>query len=115
MRRMISGAIALLLGAGMPAMAQSLDDLNIQIHGYATQGFLYTTNNNIFTTQSSDGSPAWTEAVINISSQPTPKLRIAAQGHYLLLGNYGNNITLDWGLLDYKFNDKLGMRFGKVT
>jgi hypothetical protein len=26
------------------ANAQSLDDLNIQIHGYATQGFLYTTS-----------------------------------------------------------------------
>jgi hypothetical protein len=114
MKRMISGAIALMIVAVTPAMAQSLDDLNIQIHGYATQGFLYTTNNNIFTTHSSDGSPAWTEAVINISSQPTPKLRIAAQGHYFLLGNYGNNITLDWGMLDYKFNDKLGMRFGKV-
>ena len=43
--------------------AQSLDDLNIQIHGYATQGFLYSTNNNVLTTNSSNGSPAWDEAV----------------------------------------------------
>jgi hypothetical protein len=48
---------------------QNLDDLNIQIHGYATQGFLYTTNNNIFTTTSSNGSPAWTDAVLNIGAQ----------------------------------------------
>ena len=64
MNRILVGAIALILGA-IPASAQSLEDLNIQIHGYATQGFLYTTNNNIFTTSSSDGSPAWTEAVVN--------------------------------------------------
>ena len=30
------------------ASAQSLDDLYIQIHGNATQGFLYTTQNNNF-------------------------------------------------------------------
>jgi hypothetical protein len=94
--------------------AQSLDDLNIQIHGYATQGFLYTNVNNIFTTNSSSGSPAWTEAVVNITSQPEPKLRIGVQARYFLLGNYGNAITLDWAQADYKVNDKFGIRFGKV-
>jgi hypothetical protein len=101
------------LGA-LPACAQSLDDLNIQIHGYATQGFLYTTNNNIFTTSSSNGSPAWTEAVVNIGAQPIPKLRIGVQARYFLLGNFGNAITLDWAAADYKANDKFGVRFGKV-
>jgi len=69
------------LGMCAPVMAQSLDDLNIQIHGYATQGFLYTSENNIFTTHSSDGSPAWSEAVVNVTSQPIPKLRVAVQAH----------------------------------
>jgi hypothetical protein len=94
--------------------AQSLEDLNIQIHGYATQGFLYTTENNIFTTNSSDGSPAWTEAVVSLSSQPIPKLRLAVQARYFLLGNYGNNITLDYAMADYKVNGMLGFRVGKV-
>lgn len=98
----------------LPVAAQSLDDLNVQIHGYATQGFLYTTNNNIFTTSSSNGSPAWTEAVMNVGAQPTPKLRVGVQARYFLLGNYGNEITLDWAQADYKFNDKFGVRFGKV-
>jgi hypothetical protein len=44
----------------LSAAGQSLEDLNVQIHGYATQGFLYTTNNNILTTRSNDGSPNWT-------------------------------------------------------
>jgi len=96
------------------ASAQSLDDLNIQIHGYATQGFLYSTNNNLFTTSSSNGSPAWTEAVVNISAQPDPKLRIAVQGRYFMLGNYGNEITLDYAAADYSVNEKFGVRFGKV-
>jgi hypothetical protein len=113
MKRFLAGAIALALGA-IPAEAQSLEDLNIQIHGYATQGFLYTTNNNIFTTSSGAGSPAWTEAVLNVGAQPIPKLRVGVQARYFLLGNFGNQITLDWAAADYKANDKFGVRFGKV-
>ena len=102
------------LGMCAPVMAQSLDDLNIQIHGYATQGFLYTSENNIFTTHSSDGSPAWSEAVVNVTSQPIPKLRVAVQARYFVLGNFGNSITLDWAAADYKADDRFGVRFGKV-
>ena len=108
---LIALALALRTTSGS---AQSLDDLNIQIHGYATQGFLYTTQNNIFTTSSSNGSPAWTEAVVNITAQPIPKLRVGVQGRYFLLGNFGNAITLDWAAADYKANDRFGVRFGKV-
>src|ERR1700679_2061704 len=113
MNRLFVGALALALGT-LPAGAQSLDDLNIQIHGYATQGFLYTTQNNILTTSSSNGSPAWTEAVVNVGAQPIPKLRIGVQARYFLLGNFGNAITLDWAAADYKFDDRFGVRFGKV-
>ena len=113
MKKLIFGAMALALAA-IPAAAQSLDDLNIQIHGYATQGFLYTTQNNIFTTSSSNGSPAWDEAVVNLSAQPSPKLRVGVQARYFLLGNLGNAITLDWAQADYRANDKFGVRFGKV-
>jgi hypothetical protein len=105
--------MTLILGVAL-ASAQSLDDLNIQIHGYATQGFLYTTNNNIFTTSSSNGSPAWDEAVVNVTAQPQPKLRVGVQVRYFMLGNMGNEITLDWADADYKVNDKFGVRFGKV-
>jgi len=113
MTRLLAGAIVLALGV-IPATAQSLDDLNIQIHGYATQGFLYTNQNNAFTTKSSDGSPAWSEVVVNVTAQPIPKLRVGVQARYFLLGNFGNEITLDWADADYKVNDKFGVRVGKV-
>ena len=113
MNRFLIGA--LMLGVGtLTATAQSMEDLNIQVHGYAAQGFLYTTHNNIFFTNSSDGSPAWTEAALNVSAVPTPKLRIAVQARYYLLGNTGNAIILDWAAGDYKVNDRFGVRFGKV-
>ncbi len=107
------GAVALALGS-LCATAQSLDDLNAQIHGYATQGFLYSSHNSVFYTNSSSGSPAWTEAVVNLSLQPKPQLAIGVQARYQLLGDTGNSITLDWAAADYKVGERFGVRFGKV-
>jgi hypothetical protein len=114
MKYFFVGALALAFGATQGASAQSLDDLNIQIHGYATQGFLYTAQNNILTTNSSDGSPSWSELVVNVGATPTPKLRFSAQVRYELLGNLSNDITIDYAVADYRVNDKIGVRFGKV-
>jgi len=94
--------------------AQSMDDLNLQVHGYATQGYVYSTNNNWDTTNSTDGSAAWSEAVVNLSVQPQPKLRIGIQARYYLLGTYGDKIVLDWAQADFKVNEKIGFRVGKV-
>jgi hypothetical protein len=113
MNRWIVGIFAMVLGT-LPMAAQSIEDLNIQIHGYATQGFVYSTQNNWNSMTSSNGSPAWTEAVVNVTTQPEPKLRVGVQARYFLLGNYGNAIALDWADADYKVNEKFGVRFGKV-
>jgi hypothetical protein len=107
-----SALLALGVGASVPATAQGLDD--VQLHGYATQSFVYSTNNNWDTTDSTDGSAAWTEAVVNITAQPGPRLRIGVQARYFLLGNYGNAISLDWAQADFHLNDRFGFRVGKV-
>jgi len=113
LRRILFGASVIALLA-FPASAQSLDDLNLQFHGYVTQAFLYTNHNNWNTTNTSDGSAAWTEAVVNLAVQPESKLRIGVQARYFLLGTYGNNISLDWAQADYKVNEHFGVRAGKV-
>ncbi|MGA2980260.1 MAG: hypothetical protein ABSD76_11770 [Terriglobales bacterium] len=114
MKRILAGAIALVIGAATWGAAQSLEDLNIQIHGYATQGLLYSTQNNVFTAATSDGSPSWSDVVVNVTAEPLPKLRVAFQARYFLLGTQGNALTLDWASADYKVNDRFGVRFGKV-
>jgi hypothetical protein len=96
------------------ASAQSMDDLTVQIHGYATQAFVYTNHNSWDTTDSEDGSESWTEAVVNLSLQPLPKLRIGIQARYYLLGDYGDRILLDWAQADYKVNESFGFRVGDV-
>jgi hypothetical protein len=107
-------ALSGLLCVASPCLAQSLDDLNIQLHGYATQAFLKTSQNNILTTNSVGGSAAWTEAVVNLTASPTPQLRVAVQGRYFLIGSIDNAITLDYALADYQVNERFGVRFGKV-
>jgi hypothetical protein len=113
MKRIIAIAGTLMLST-IFGHTQSLEDLNIQIHGYATQGLIYTTQNNWNTTDSSDASPAWTEAVVNMTAHPSSRLRVGVQARYFLLGQYGDLITLDWAEADYKVNEKFGVRFGKV-
>jgi hypothetical protein len=109
--------VAVLLFAALSAarlLGQSMDDLNLQVHGYATQGFVYTNQNSWNGTDSAKGSAAWTEAVVNLSVQPAPKLRVGVQARYFLLGDYGDQITLDWAQVDYRFNQYLGFRAGDV-
>jgi hypothetical protein len=55
MKRFVA-ILAVSLAGALPAVSQSLEDLNIQIHGFATQGFLYSTNNDIMTTNSTSGT-----------------------------------------------------------
>lgn len=93
---------------------QGLSKYDVQVHGYATQGFLYTTQNNIYTTTSSDGSAKWTDGVASIGAAPGPKIRVGAQFRYFLFGNYSNAVSLDWALIDYKFNERFGIRAGSV-
>lgn len=118
MRQLFTVTAALVLSpfywGGSSAVAQSLDDLNLQVHGFATQGFLYSSNNNWNTLDTTSGSSQWTEAVVNLTAQPQPKLRIGLQARYYLLGDYGNEISLDWAQADYKFNEKIGFRVGMV-
>jgi hypothetical protein len=110
----LCAALPLLALTALRLPAQSMDDLNIQLHGYATQGFLYSNHNSWNGTDSSSGSAAWTEAVINVSAQPDAKLRIGVQARYYLLGDYGDKISLDWAQADYRVNEHLGFRVGKV-
>ena len=94
-------------------VAQKLE--NLQIHGFATQGFLFSSNNNCLTMKSSSGSLQWTEGAISVADQVTDKLRVGIQLHMRQMGDFGGpNVVVDWASGDFKFNDKLGFRAGKI-
>lgn len=73
--------LLLICGAAAPVSAQDLS--NIQIHGFVTQGFLYSTNNNYLSMNSTSGSLQWTDGAVSISGSLTDKLRASWVGIYV--------------------------------
>ncbi len=105
--------LALLSLGGVRLAGQSLEDL--QIHGFATQGFLYSSHNNYLTMSSSKGSLQWTEGAISLNDSLSDNLRLGMQLHMYQMGQIGGpNVVIDWASGDYRLNDQLGFRAGKV-
>jgi hypothetical protein len=105
--------LILLCLCALPLQAQDLE--NVQIHGFVTQGFLFSSSNNYLSMTSSSGSAQWTEGAISVSNPVTEKLRVGMQLHMYQLGQFGgSNVQVDWASGDYRFNDHLGVRVGKI-
>lgn len=90
-------------------------DRTVQVHGFFSQGFVYTDQNNWLTMNTSQGSGAMTDMGLNMSSQLTDKLRVGAQVYDRNLGQLGQwHPSLDWAVADYRFTNWFGVRAGKV-
>lgn len=97
------------------------DDLpyGLQLHGFASQGFVYTSDNNFFGSSSDGGSFDYRELGINASLRPIPNLQLSAQilSRTAGEGNDGD-IRLDYGIVDYSFvsneTNLLGFRAGRI-
>jgi len=110
-RRSLIGLLLCLSASAM--FAQDLS--NIQIHGFATQGFLYSSSNNYLSTNSSSGSLAWTDGVVSVSDPVSDKLRVGIQMRMYQLGEFGGSgLQVDWASGDYRVNDKVRFSAGKV-
>ncbi|SDZ94881.1 hypothetical protein [Nitrosospira multiformis] len=94
---------------------------NLQIHGFVSQSWLKSTdNNNVFGKSSSDsGSFDFRELGLNASMRPKPNLQFSAQMISRTAGKGSpGNIRLDYGFIDYAFlseeNSKIGIRLGRM-
>ena len=112
MTTIFSVLLALLL-LPMPLAAYDLNE-KIQLHGFASQGYLDSAGNN-FLSDSLDGTFAFNEIGLNLNLRLSDQLRFGGQILSREMGSYGDNsIRLDWGLADYRFQDWAGIRAGKV-
>ena len=102
--------------ASTQAQDFKLFDRNVQIHGFASQGFVHTNENNWLTMNTSGfGSGEFTDFGANASTQITDKFRIGAQLYDRNLGGLGKwHPSLDWAFASYKFTPWFGLRGGKV-
>lgn len=86
----------------------------IDIHGFVSQGYVKTTDNNFFD-QTEDGTFQFNEMGINFGRDLNDKLHLGLQIFAKDLGKTGNdNIELDWAYGDYHFKDWLGFTAGKL-
>jgi len=117
MRRGIVRLALLCLWAGRLGQAQEFKicDRTVQVHGFASQGFVYTSGNNWLTMNSNAGSGAMTDMGLSLTSQLSDKLRVGGQVYDRNLGELGQwHPSLDWAVADYRFKNWLGVRGGKV-
>jgi len=87
---------------------------SFQLHGFASQGYLHSSDNN-FLAHSRSGSIKFSEIALNRNWKPLNDLRFGAQLYYRNLGNYTENkVVLDWGLVEFQPIDELGLHLGKI-
>jgi hypothetical protein len=93
----------------------TVDGRQVQVHSFASQGFMYSNDNNYMTMNTSQGSFAMTDGGVNVSTSLTDKFRVGAQAYDHNVGVMGKGrITLDWAYGDYKLKSWFGIRAGKV-
>ena len=98
----------------IPSSVLAYDIGGLSIHGFISQGYLISNDNN-YLAQTEDGSFEFNESAINFSIEPIENLRIGLQLMSRDLGPArSNEIYLDWGYADYHVNDAFGIRVGKV-
>lgn len=102
---------------GTPLHAFTWPD-TLQIHGFASQGFMLTSDNRFFG-DSEDGSFDFTELGLNASIRPIPDLQLSAQVLSRRAGKGDDgDLRLDYGFLDYTLisneSGNLGFRLGRI-
>ncbi len=87
----------------------------LEFHGFLSQGYLLSSDYNYLANDTKNGSFQFTEMGLNVSMNPFPHTRIAAQAFDFDVGNVGQyHPFLDYALLEYTVNDQLGFRGGRI-
>ncbi|MEZ4527840.1 MAG: hypothetical protein R2941_18145, partial [Desulfobacterales bacterium] len=108
----IVSILAVFFAAGS---AFAWDMKQIQIHGFVSQGWLKSDNNNYYFADTEDGTFQFNEMGLSFASELTDDLRIGIQLLSKDLGEFGNNdVEIDWAYGDYRFRNWLGVRAGKI-
>lgn len=88
----------------------------IEVHGFASQGFILTTANDYIDTNTTRGSFQFSEVGINFTKAfLEDKLRLGIQLFAQDLGPAGSfTAKMDWFYLDYHWQDWLSLRAGRI-
>jgi hypothetical protein len=99
--------------ANSPCRAYDVGEY-LHINGFLSQGYIESTGNN-YLGDSLEGSFQLNEFGLTVNSVLTDNLRLGFQLLSRDLGEEGNNdVLIDWAMADYRWQDWLGIRLGKV-
>ncbi len=92
---------------------------DLQIHGFLSQGFFHTSDNNVYGPSDDSLSSGLTEIGLNFSYQPVEYFSIAAQGLFRRAGEVDSgSVRLDYGLADLALyqnsTSRIGIRGGRI-
>jgi hypothetical protein len=91
------------------------DLASVEVHAFASQGFILSSHNNYLDNDTTHGSFQFSEVGINFTKTLVDRLRVGVQIFAEDLGPSGSfNAQVDWFYLDYRFADWLGVRAGRV-
>jgi hypothetical protein len=114
-RRPCIALVALMFALLSPSLAAAAPLDDVEVHGFASQGFILTVENDYLADGTTDGSFELAEAGINFTARLTETFRIGIQLFAQDLGPSGNYAAqLDWFYLDYRWRDWLGVRAGRL-
>jgi hypothetical protein len=87
---------------------------NVQIGGFFSQGYLYSSNNN-YPTADKGGTWDFREMAVNVSTPIGSHFRVGGQAFAQRLGALGaDKVILDWAVADYNFSPAFSIRAGRV-
>jgi hypothetical protein len=88
---------------------------SVEVHGFASQGFILTLRNDYLAEKTTHGSFEFSEIGINFTKNLTETLRFGVQLFAQDLGPSGNyDAKVDWFYVDYRWRDWLGLRAGRL-
>ncbi len=92
---------------------------DLQIHGFVSQAYITTSDNDVFGNSDKGGSFGLTESGLNASVRPLPRLLLSAQVLSRRAGEGNTGMPrLDFGFLDYRIYsheaNQFGIRVGRL-
>lgn len=110
-----AAGIAALAVALAPAGAAALDLGGLEVHGFVSQGYVQSSDNQWSSLDTEEGTWAYTEEALNFNARPLEGLRVGMQLLGRDFGSEGNHeVTVDWALGDYRWKSWLGLKAGRV-
>lgn len=97
------------------ALAEAYELQDVRIHGFVSQGYLVSDANDFLFADTEDGTFEFNEMGINFSKNLSEGLYLGIQFLSRDLGKFGDNeVEIDWAFADYRYQNWLGLRAGKI-